>query len=315
MKLKPLSRALPDAAQSHMIAYILLTLAPLFWAGNFVIGRALRNDFAPIELNFGRWLVALVILLPLSYGQMRRAWPVLYAEWKLIVLLGLLGVAAFNTLVYQALNHTQALNASLFTSAVPIVIAMASWLLFRDTLTPFQIFGISISLVGVLVMITRGDMGALLHVQFNPGDLWMLLAVPVWGVYSALLKRRPAELPQLGLLTATVVVGVVAMVPLVVWQANQGLLVKPTLENALGLLYVGVFASVLAFLCWNSGLITLGPNRGGTFIHLIPIFGALLSIVFLDEQIATYHLVGATLVFAGIALTNVRQHGANRTQH
>jgi drug/metabolite transporter (DMT)-like permease len=257
-------------------------------------------------LNFGRWLVALIILLPLSYGQVRRAWPVVRAEWKLIVLLGLLGVAAFNTLVYTALNDTQALNASLFTSTVPIVIAVASWLLFRDTLTRYQIIGIGVSLTGVVVMITRGDLGALLHLQFNPGDLWMLLAVPVWGIYSALLKRRPAELPQLALLTTTVVVGLLAMVPLVVWQASQGALLQPSLSSALGLLYVGVFASVLAFLCWNSGLITLGPNRGGTFIHLIPIFGALLSIFFLGEQIAGYHVLGAALVFAGIALTNVR---------
>jgi drug/metabolite transporter (DMT)-like permease len=298
------------AARTNTIAYVLLTLAPLFWAGNFVIGRALRSDFAPIGLNFGRWLVALIILLPLSYGQVRRAWPVIRAEWKLIVLLGLLGVAAFNTLVYTALNDTQALNASLFTSTVPIVIAVASWLLFRDTLTPFQVVGIGVSLVGVVVMITRGDLAALLRLQFNPGDLWMLLAVPVWGIYSALLKRRPAELPQLALLTATVVVGLVAMVPLVVWQASQGALMQPTLVNLLGLLYVGIFASVLAFLCWNSGLITLGPNRGGTFIHLIPIFGALLSILFLGEQIAAYHLVGAALVFAGIALTNVRRRSA-----
>jgi drug/metabolite transporter (DMT)-like permease len=134
----------------------------------------------------------------------------------------------------------------------------------------------------------------------------MLLAVPVWGVYSTLLKRRPPELTQLPLLTATVVVGLVAMLPLVLWQAAQGIVVTPTLENTLGLLYVGIFASVLAFLCWNGGIARLGPNRGATFIHLIPIFGALLSILFLGEQVAAYHLLGATLVFAGIALTSVR---------
>ncbi len=295
-----------NTSRATVVPYVLLILAPLFWAGNFVIGRALRGEFAPIELNFGRWLIALLILLPLSYGQLRRSWPILRAEWKLIVLLGVLGVTAFNTLVYTALTDTLALNASLFTSTVPIVIAVVSWLLFRDTLNPFQVLGIGVSLVGVVVMITRGDLEALLALRFNPGDLWMLIAVPVWGVYSVLLKRRPPELAQLPLLTASVIVGLVAMVPMMLWQASQGIVVTPTLENMLGLLYVGIFASVLAFLCWNSGITALGPNRGGTFIHLIPIFGAVLAILFLGEQLAVYHLVGAVLVFGGIALTNVR---------
>jgi drug/metabolite transporter (DMT)-like permease len=153
-------------------------------------------------------------------------------------------------------------------------------------------------------------MSVLLNFRFNPGDLWMLLAVPVWGIYSALLKRRPAELSQLALLTATVAVGLLAMVPLVLWQAVQGIVFMPTLENALGLLYVGLFASVLAFLCWNSGIAALGPNRGAPFIHLIPLFGAILSILFLGEQIAAYHLLGAALVFIGIALTNVQRRRA-----
>jgi drug/metabolite transporter (DMT)-like permease len=304
--MKPLPRPSASAVQTRVVPYLLLTLAPLFWAGNFVIGRALRDSFAPLELNFGRWVVALLILLPLSYHQVRRSWPILRAEWKLIVPLGLLGVAAFNTLVYTALNDTLALNGSLFTSTTPIVIAVVSWLLFRDTLNVFQMLGIGVSLAGVVVMVTRGDMGALLELRFNPGDLWMLVAVPVWGVYSVLLKRRPAELAQLPLLTATVVVGLVAMVPLMLWHASQGIVVVPTLDNLLGLLYVGIFASVLAFLCWNSGIAALGPNRGATFIHLLPIFGAMLSILFLGEQIRLYHLAGAALVFAGIALTNVR---------
>jgi drug/metabolite transporter (DMT)-like permease len=292
--------------RTSVVPYVLLTLAPLFWAGNFVIGRALRDNFAPIELNFGRWVLALLILLPLSYRQLREAWPILRAEWKLIVVLGVLGVAAFNTLAYQALNDTQALNASLFTSTVPVIVAVASWLLFRDTITAFQTLGISVSLVGVVVMITRGDMAALLNLRFNPGDLWMLLAAMVWGVYSALLKRRPADLAPLPLLTATVIVGLVAMVPLMLWQVGQGIVTTPSTENVFGLLYVSIFASVLAYLSWNSGITALGPNRGATFIHLMPIFGALLAILLLGEQLAAYHLIGAGLVFGGIALTNVR---------
>ncbi len=286
------------------LPYLWLMLAALFWAGNFVIGRAIRGDMPPVVLNFGRWLIALLILLPFSYGQVRRHWPVIRAEWKMVVILGITGVAAFNSLVYTALETTQAINAVLFTSTVPLFIGLIAWLMFRDTLTGRQIAGILLSLLGVVTVVARGDFARLLNLSFNPGDLWMLVAVPVWAYYSVLLKRRPAELPQLPLLTATVVVGVIALLPVIIWQFVQGATVSLNSTNILALLYIGLFASVLAFICWNSGVAALGPNKAGTFIHLMPVFGAILSVIFLGEQIAAYHLLGATLVFSGIALTS-----------
>jgi drug/metabolite transporter (DMT)-like permease len=286
---------------------LLLTGAVLFWAGNFIVGRALRGDIPPVSLNFWRWTTALLILLPLSIAQLRRHRALLLQQWKLILVLGATGVAAFHTSVYLALTTTPAVNALMFLSIAPMVIALVSWLAFRDTITSRQALGIFISLVGALVVIARGDLSVLLALRFNPGDLWMLAAVPLWAVYSVLLKRRPAELPQLTLLTATVIAGVGLLLPLYLWQLWQlwhGETMVVNAPNLLGLLYIAVFASVVAFLCWNRGVAALGPTKAGMFTYLMPVFGAVLAVLFLGEPIALYHVLGAVFVLAGIALTN-----------
>lgn len=287
--------------------YLALTAAALFWAGNFIVGRALRSDIPPVALNFWRWITALLVVLPLSYHQLYQHRSLLVARWKIIAALGLTGVTTFHICVYLALTTTTAINALLFLSLTPVVIVLASWLFFRDTVTPRQMLGVIISLIGAVVLIAHGDPAALLLLRFNPGDLWMLLAVLLWATYSILLKRRPAQLPPLALLTSSILVGLLFMLPLYLWSNAAGEYMHIEFSNILGILYIGIFASVLAFLFWNRGVMQIGPNQAGMFLHLMPVFGALLSIVLLNEGIAPFHAAGAALVCCGITLMNWKQ--------
>jgi drug/metabolite transporter (DMT)-like permease len=282
--------------------YLLLTCAALFWSGNFVVGRALRGDIQPISLNFWRWTLALAILLAVSVEQLRRHHVLLRREWKTVLALGATGVAIFHSCVYLALTSTTAINALLYLATVPVMIVLVSWIVFRDTITFSQALGIIVSLLGALVMISRADIALLRSVRFNPGDLWMLAAVPAWAIYSVLLKRRPATLPHLTLLTATVIAGVLLLLPVYVWRLWSGEVMALNEHTILGLSYIVVFPSILAFIFWNKGVAGLGPNRAGMFIYFMPVFGAVLSVLFLGEQIAAFHVAGALLVFIGIML-------------
>lgn len=287
-------------SQVFVSPYVMLIGAALFWFGNFIVGRAVRGDVPPVSLNFWRWLVALIILLPLSYGQLKQHLPLLKAEWRVIAGLGLTGIAAFHICVYVALTSTMAINALLFLSMAPVAIVIASWLAFRDTINLIQGAGIIVSLLGAVIIIGRGNVETLQQLHFNQG----VVAVVFWAIYTILLRHRPAQLPQLAPLTSSVVTGMVWMSPLYLISLAMGQTLTVNGSTIMGVLYIGVFASVLAFMFWNKGVAQLGPNRAGMFIHLIPFSGAVLSVVFLGEGVALYHISGAIFIFSGIALSS-----------
>lgn len=284
--------------------YASLICAALFWSGNFIVGRALKGSVDPVPLNFWRWTVALVLLLPSSYAGLLRHRAIIRSHWKLIAALGFTGIAAFHTCVYQALTQTTAINALIILSTSPMVIVLLSWAFFREGIRAAQGLGLLVSFLGALVLISRGDVNALYHFEFNRGDLWMGVAVPLWAAYSILLRKAPRELPQLLTLTSSVVAGVIFMVPALGVSLYLGQRMPVTPVNVMALLYISIFASVLAFFCWNRGVASIGPVRAGIYIHFMPLFGAVLSIWFLNEGIALYHLAGALLVGIGIVLTN-----------
>ncbi len=283
--------------------YLLLTGSSLFWAGNFVVGRAIRGEISPIALSFWRWVIALLILLPFSFSLLRQHRAQLLAEWNLVALLGATGVAGFQAFSYQGLTLTTAINGLLLVTLTPIFIAALSWLLFRDRLTARQALGIVVSLLGALVVIARGNAAAVAAIRFNPGDLWMIGAVVLWAIYSVLLKRRPVSLPLFPLSVAAVIAGLLVLLPFYVAEVAARVPIVLDSQNLLALLYIGIFPSAVALNLWNKGVAAIGPNRAGMFLHLMPLFGAILAVLFLGERIALYHLVGALLVFAGIALT------------
>jgi len=286
-----------------------LSAAALFWSGNFIVGRALRDEISPVSLNFWRWMIALAILLPFTLGSLWVHRQVILREWKLIAAIGLTGIAAFHTCVYLALATTTAINALLWLAMTPLLIVLGSWLVFQDRITLQQLLGIGVSLVGAIVLIAQGSMSLLMALRFNTGDLWMLLAVVLWAIYSLLLKRRPVELPQTALLSASTVAAILLMSPVYLWGLPSEQQLLPSTQVVWGLLYVSLFASVLAFLLWNNGVSRIGPSRAGTFIYLMPVFGAVLSVAFLGEGVQLFQLAGGVLVFSGIALMNWKRSG------
>ncbi|MBK9055661.1 MAG: DMT family transporter [Chloroflexi bacterium] len=282
--------------------YLMLAGSALFWAGNIITGRALRGEVPPFTLNFFRWAIALLVLLPFTYGQVQAQWSLVKAHSKLILSLGFTGIAAFQSCVYIAVQTTTAVNTILFLTLTPVVIVLLSWLTWGEKLSRPQHLGIILSFMGAVFLIIQGRLDNLLAFRFNPGDLWMLLAVLLWAIYSLLLRRRPAGLAQPVFLTSIIMAGLLFIIPVFLIALFNGATMRFSLPNLLGVAYIGLFPSVLAFLFWNRGVSEVGASKAGMFMHLMPVFGAALSFVFLGEGLALYHLGGAALVFGGIVL-------------
>lgn len=281
--------------------YVLLVLAPLFWSGSFVIGRGVHETVPPIGLAFWRWVVASLIILAVGTPHLIRDWPALRAGWRTIVILSVLGVTAYNTLAYIGLQTTSAINSLLIQSTMPVVIILMTFLLFGDRFTPRQAVGVLISLGGAITIVTKGDWAAFLALSFNVGDIWVMGAVVGYAAYSALLRRLPAIHP-LSLLAATFTTGTIVLAPFYGWETLVVRAVPADLVTVGAVVYLAVFPSVLAFFCYNRGVIAIGANRAAVFIHLVPVFGILMSVAFLGEVFSVTHLVGMGLILTGVAV-------------
>ena len=283
--------------------YLLLVLTILFWAGNFVVGRAVRADIAPVSLSFWRWAVALMVLLPFALPHVRAQWRAVLHSWRILTMFGVLGVANFSTFVYIGLHSTTAINALLVNSIMPVVIVILSWMLLDQAIRNRQAVGIALSLLGVIAIIMRGDLRALMALQFNIGDLWVVAAVLSWALYSVCLKWRPAELHPLTFIIATVAIGVIVLLPFYIWEVGQGARFRVNLTTVGSALYLGIFPSVLAYIFWNHAVAQVGANKAGQFVYLMPVFGTILSMLFLGENLHWFHLVGISFIFFGIYLS------------
>jgi drug/metabolite transporter (DMT)-like permease len=282
--------------------YLLLVLTTLFWSGNFVLGRAVHAVFTPFALSFWRWAVALAILLPFAWSSLRQQLPLIRRHGPILLLLSVLGVVNFNTFVYLGLQSTTATNAVIMVSITPVLIVALSFLLLRQTVTGWQALGIGVSLAGVLVIVGRGDAEALLARQFNPGDLWVLAAAISWALYSVCLRWRPAGLQPLDFQATTMLIGVMILTPLYAWDLAQGRTIAINAATVGSILYLALFPSILAYIFWNRAVVELGANRTGQFLHLMPAFGAVLSMIFLGERLHGFHAAGIALIALGIWL-------------
>lgn len=290
-------------------AFALLALANLLWAGNWVIGRALR-EVDPVTLNFFRWLVAVLALAPFALPRLRGKGAAIRRHAGLLALLALSGVAVFQTLVYLGLRTTTAINGVLINSSGPLFMLLCSWLLEGEHATRRQIGGMLLSLAGIAVIVSQGELGRLLELEFRAGDAWILLAMPIWGLYSVLLKRRPPELDGLDLLFVISVMGFAMLAPLFALDALLAPLRWPTLSEAAGIVYFGLAASAAAFFCWNRGIATVGANAAGFTLPLLPAFGSVLAMIFLGEAFQAYHAAGIATIVAGIILASRAAPGA-----
>ena len=283
--------------------YLLLSLTSLFWAGNIVLARHVGSHVPPITLTTIRWFGVFFILLPFALPHLKRDWPVLRASLPLMLFLSAIGFAYNNAISYWALQYTEALNALLIQSSGPLFVALWSLALFGVRLTPAQFGGIAISLLGVLVIILRGDLAALAGISFNKGDVMFASSLLSFGLYSALIPRRP-KTHQLSLISFTTCCGAMMLVPFSLWELFSGARLQYDALTLTTLAYVLVFPSTLAYLFYNRGVALIGPNRAAPFFHLVPVFGSAMAIFLLGERLRLFHLIGYALVLAGIVIAS-----------
>ena len=290
------------------LPYLILPLAPLFWSGNFILGRAVRASLPPIGLAFWRWFVASVIISGLALPHLKKDWSVIRLHWKIVLFLSTLGIAGFNTLVYSGLQFTSAINGVLMQSALPVFIVMQSFFFFHERIHAVQGLGIFVSLCGAVIIITQGDVKVLTGLSFNVGDLLILVAVICYAAYSAFLRKRP-QLHPFSFLAVTFFTGTAVLLPLYLWEHCTRQTMPLTSVTLFSVAYVAIFPSILAYLCFNRGVELLGANRAGLFIHLMPVFGSIMAIAFLGERFKLFHALGIILILFGILLATRRFPG------
>ena len=287
------------------IAAIYLVCATLFWAGNFIVGKtASINEIPPISLNFYRWLVAWLILLPFTFRELIKKKNYILNNIGLFIVLGITAVTIFNSALFYSLKFTQVISGVLMISTVPVMIIFISSLLKIEKTNFFQIIGVGFSLTGVLFIITKADLGLLKNLDFNRGDLIMIIAMLSWATYSALLKKKKYELSQISLLQVVISFGVIFLIPLYFIDMNMGNSIKLEKPFFLTLTYVVLFPGLASFFFWIKGVALIGANRSGVFLHLMPIFGAVMAMIIFNEKFMFYHLIGAVFILIGIILSN-----------
>ena len=286
---------------SSSTAYLLVALAALCWSGNHILGRAIAGHVPPFAISTVRWVVPALVLWPFARRHLARDWPAIRSHWPVLLLLALTGGTVFGALQYVGLQYTTAINVSVLNSLAPVLIVAVGALIFRDRLAPLQLLGISVSLSGVMTIVSEGSFDVLRTLQFNEGDLIILFNMGVWAVYSACLRRRPG----IHWLSFTFVLAAIAgltTLPFWVWEHANGLILQPTLTTAAALTYVSVFPSLVAYASWNRGVDLIGAGRAGVFLHLIPLYSAVLASLLLGEAVGLHHAAGFLLILAGVWL-------------
>jgi len=285
-------------------AYIFLFLAVLFWSGNFLVGKyASYHQIPPFSLNFYRWLFAWLILIPFTYNEVILNKNYIKNNYKFFILLGITSVTVFNSIVYYSLNFTQVISGVLMISTIPVMIIFFCWIFRIEKTNLYQISGVIFSLFGVAVIITKADLGILLNLDFNKGDLWMVVAMFSWAIYSALLKKKKFELSHIAFLQTIITAGLIFLLPAYLLEIILGHKLNLHLPFLLTLGYVVLFPGLASFFFWIKGISIIGSNRSGIFLHLIPIFSTLMAIIFFKEKFMNFHFIGAAFIIAGIVLS------------
>jgi len=286
-------------------AYLMLVLATLFWAGNFVVGKiAFIENVPPFSLTFFRWLLVWVILIPFTYKEFFKLRRVILDNFLLLLLLGLTSVGLFNSFIYNALNFTQVINASLFNAVIPVAIILFGLLFKLEKTNKYQILGLIISILGILSIITKLDLDILLTLSFNKGDILMIGAVITWGIYSAFLKKRKFEVSLLTLVHILCTFGLVTLIPQFLFEFSQGNTIIINDHLIYSLIYLAIFPSIGSYYCWAGAVSIIGANRAGIFLSLIPLFSTILAMIFFDEKFLFFHFIGSILIILGLLLSN-----------
>ncbi len=294
----------PDRSGLWNSAAVLLVIATLCWSGNFIVGRAVAYEIPPVALAFWRWTLGFCLVIGPAWRHLGRDAPALRRSLGSLVILSFLGIALFNTLVYIGLRTTTATNGVLLQSTMPLIILLFSFLIFRERVTSAQLVAVGVSLAGVIVIVSRGAFQTLRDLAVSAGDGWIFLAVLGYALYSVLLRRRP-DVHPLTMLAATFALGSLMLAPVYLWESLSGEGLRLTTTAVSAIVYVAVFPSLVAYLCFNRAVELIGANRVGQYLHLMPVFGSILAAIFLRERMQGYHFAGALLIAAGIALATI----------
>ena len=291
------------------LAYVMLVLAVMFWAGNFIVGKfATLFQIPPLTLNVFRWISVWLILMPFTYKEIYKNLPNIKKNWFVISFMGVITISTFNSVVYVALNHTQVINAVLVLAAIPAATIVLSSIMNIEKTNTFQLLGLCLSIIGIGSIISNGEIQKIISLSFNKGDLLMLVCVITWALYSTLLKKYQFKFSQFSLIQLMVTAGLLFLIPQFFYEQSIGLEVNFNKAFFLILFYVVVFPAIAAYYCWQKGIEIIGPNRASMFIQLMPLFSAVMAIIIFNEKFQFYHFTGAFFIVTGIYLSNKKNN-------
>ena len=291
--------------QSNFLAYIFLLLTVTFWAGNFVVGKfASIYEVPPFSLNFYRWFFAWLILAPFTIPEIIKKKDYIISNYKLFIVLGVTSITIFNSIVYYSLNFTQVISGVLMISTIPVMIMFFSSIFKIEKTNIFQVIGVILSFLGVIIIITKANFEILKNLNFNKGDITMVIAMLSWALYSTLLKKQKYEISQLSLLQVVMTFGLIFLIPIYFIEYQLGF--RITLEKPFFLIlsYVVLLPGLASFILWIKGISIIGANRSGVFLHLMPIMSAIMAMIIFNEKFMFYHMLGACFIITGILLSN-----------
>ncbi len=282
-------------------AYLLLALAVLFWAINFILARFYRAEIPPIALAFWRWALASLFLSGFAFRHLKKDWGIIKTNIPIIFALSALGVGAFNSLIYTGMQYSVALNAILLQSVMPVFVVIFSFLFFKQKLKPLQILAVAISLSGAIFIIIQGNFANLKSLEINYGDRFFIVAVLCYALYTVLLRKRPKMHP-LSFLLISFVIGTALILPFYIYEHIKVKAIEFNSTSIISILYVAIFPSIISYLFFNRGVDLIGANKAALFSHLMPVYGTILSVLVLKEGFYSYHAIGIFLILAGIVL-------------
>jgi len=286
-------------------AYLMLTLCAFFWSGNFIVGKfATLYEVPPLTLNFFRWLIVWIILIPFTAKDILINIKIIKEKFYSILLMSITSISIFNSVVYYSLNFTQVLNGALMISTIPVLIIFISFIFRVEKINLNQVLGLILSITGVVIIITQLEFSRLIHLDLNKGDLWLLVAMLSWAIYSTMLKTHKTGLNYLTFISVIVALGLIFLFPQFLFEFNNQDLIKFNFAFILIISYVVLFAGLGAYIFWNKAVLIVGPSRAGIFLHLMPVFSSFMAIFLLNEKFMNFHIFGAIAIILGIYLSS-----------
>ncbi len=282
----------------------MLIFCAFFWSGNFIVGKfATLYDVPPLTLNFFRWLIVWFILIPFTFRDILKNFKVIKKNFYSILLMSITSISLFNSVVYYSLNFTQVLNGALMISIIPVLIVFISYIFKTEKINLSQILGLILSITGVVIIITQLDFTKLINLNLNKGDLWLLVAMLSWAIYSTMLITHKTGLKYLSFMTVIVSIGLIFLFPQFLFEVSNHQVIKFNTPVILITSYVVFFAGIGSYILWNKAVIIVGPNKAGIFLHLMPVFSSFMAIFLLNEKLMNFHLIGAIIIIIGIYLS------------